>query len=482
MAHIALIDADEAEAGALAEALVARGHSVARIGEASEALDAIRRERPDVLIVCVEMPQISGYTLCNKLKRDTSLSRVPLLLVSAHATQETFEEHRRLRTRADAYGHKPYEPDEVLAALAPFFDRAGSSSAPPAESAPHAASSEHGPAEEPARSSKSVRLGEDPSVRDISQAPFFAVARDGARHAAAAEDDLAPPASLSEEEETDRSPAHASSEPQKRPSERPTVLLPREPSAPAHEEAFEPEFPPASQNNGAFLTHEPAPFDRPASDADPEAEPSGEDDAEMLLEQAVDFGAQTREFKDGQLQMPTVGRAGQPGQSEQQRWVEQALRGLDDPGQAHPSPPSAGPGAPRRAGSPATRGPDGEPDEPGQGPELAGRATAPLRIASPSFQPGPAEAPHDADAKAAAPVGPPDFAPVGGDDGTRGSVERIDEDPSLDGVTVTEQELRVIAGHLRELEHAVHEAEAAQARAHRLVESLQAAIVPLLRR
>jgi len=37
---------------------------------------------------------MSGYSVCNKLKKDESLRTIPLVVISAEATPETFEQHR----------------------------------------------------------------------------------------------------------------------------------------------------------------------------------------------------------------------------------------------------------------------------------------------------------------------------------------------------------------------------------------------------
>jgi chromosome segregation ATPase len=50
---------------------------------------------------------MSGFSVCGKLKRDTNLKDVPVIIMSTDATEETFEQHRRLRTHAEVYLKKP---------------------------------------------------------------------------------------------------------------------------------------------------------------------------------------------------------------------------------------------------------------------------------------------------------------------------------------------------------------------------------------
>src|SRR5882762_2889808 len=58
---------------------------------------------------------MNGFSVCNKLKRDPALKDVPLIIMSSESTEETFEQHRRLRTRAEDYLHKPISFEDLLA-------------------------------------------------------------------------------------------------------------------------------------------------------------------------------------------------------------------------------------------------------------------------------------------------------------------------------------------------------------------------------
>jgi CheY-like chemotaxis protein len=61
---------------------------------------------------------MSGYSVCNKLKKDDALRAIPLVVISAEATPETFEQHRKLKTRAEDYLIKPFPPETLVERLA----------------------------------------------------------------------------------------------------------------------------------------------------------------------------------------------------------------------------------------------------------------------------------------------------------------------------------------------------------------------------
>jgi CheY-like chemotaxis protein len=114
---ILLIENDPTFAAELAESLEATGFAARGTGDGKEGLDLARAWGPDAIVLCVELPGMSGYLVCQKLKKDDGLKGVPLVLTSAEATEETFEKHRTLKARADEYLLKPFTAAALLEKL-----------------------------------------------------------------------------------------------------------------------------------------------------------------------------------------------------------------------------------------------------------------------------------------------------------------------------------------------------------------------------
>jgi CheY-like chemotaxis protein len=114
---ILLIESDAGFAARLSEALESSGFEVRITGDGKEGLDLARDWSPSGVVLCVELPGMSGYLVCQKLKKDEALKAIPLVLTSAEATEETFEKHRTLKARADEYLLKPFEPPALVTAL-----------------------------------------------------------------------------------------------------------------------------------------------------------------------------------------------------------------------------------------------------------------------------------------------------------------------------------------------------------------------------
>ncbi|MBI3179334.1 MAG: response regulator, partial [Deltaproteobacteria bacterium] len=89
MAKVLVIESEAAVAQALSDALAQQGHQAVITSDGGEALKLAADRRPELIILCVELARGSGYSVCNKLKKDADLASVPLILTSSQATDET---------------------------------------------------------------------------------------------------------------------------------------------------------------------------------------------------------------------------------------------------------------------------------------------------------------------------------------------------------------------------------------------------------
>jgi CheY-like chemotaxis protein len=111
---ILLIDSDEAFAQGLSRAMSARGFAVTTATNSEQGMTMARSESPDLIVICVEAQPTNGYMLCTRLKKDDQLKDIPVILTSANATLDSFEKHKKLKTRAEEYLIKPFAPQVML--------------------------------------------------------------------------------------------------------------------------------------------------------------------------------------------------------------------------------------------------------------------------------------------------------------------------------------------------------------------------------
>ncbi len=122
MSRILLVDDDTAMLRTLAMNLRARGHQVVSAETGAAALTATRGESPDVVILDLGLPDVSGVQVLRELRE---WSAVPVIVLSARYGSD--DKVAALDLGADDYVTKPFGIDELLARLRAAVRRAGSS-------------------------------------------------------------------------------------------------------------------------------------------------------------------------------------------------------------------------------------------------------------------------------------------------------------------------------------------------------------------
>src|ERR1700679_2656387 len=104
---VLVFDSDAAFASDLRNELSKRDCTTAIVDDGNVGLQQAAADKPDLILLSIELPRVNGFSVCNKLKKDPALKDVPLIIMSSESSDETFEQHRKLRTRAEDYVHKP---------------------------------------------------------------------------------------------------------------------------------------------------------------------------------------------------------------------------------------------------------------------------------------------------------------------------------------------------------------------------------------
>ena len=96
------------------------GASVQVAADGPSGLELAAGNRPDLILLTIELPGMNGFLVCKKIKKTVELENVPLVILSSEVDEETFEQHKKLRTRADDYIRKPIEFAELLQRVKPL--------------------------------------------------------------------------------------------------------------------------------------------------------------------------------------------------------------------------------------------------------------------------------------------------------------------------------------------------------------------------
>jgi DNA-binding response OmpR family regulator len=89
------------------------GYQVLEAGSGPEALEILRRQKPDAMVLDVRMPGMTGYEVCQAVRRDPEFSTLPVIMVTALSLPE--ERIRGIEAGATDFISKPFNRKELLA-------------------------------------------------------------------------------------------------------------------------------------------------------------------------------------------------------------------------------------------------------------------------------------------------------------------------------------------------------------------------------
>lgn len=88
------------------------GHDVAAVTNGEEAVASARVEVPDLILMDVRMPRMTGYEACKQMKADDSIKHIPVVFLSAKGQEA--EVATGLEAGASEYILKPFAPDQLI--------------------------------------------------------------------------------------------------------------------------------------------------------------------------------------------------------------------------------------------------------------------------------------------------------------------------------------------------------------------------------
>jgi two-component system alkaline phosphatase synthesis response regulator PhoP len=114
---VLLIDDDPDFVEAIKVIVENGGYDVRVAYDGAEGLEAVAKDKPDLIVLDVMMPVMNGHETCAKLKADPATAKIPIILLTAVAdrvTTSTYTHRDMLESEAEDYMPKPVEPAELL--------------------------------------------------------------------------------------------------------------------------------------------------------------------------------------------------------------------------------------------------------------------------------------------------------------------------------------------------------------------------------
>jgi two-component system cell cycle response regulator DivK len=116
VARILVIEDNPANARLARFVLARAGHEVLEAGDASAGIEIARRERPDLVLMDIQLPGMDGLEATRRLRADPATRALKVLALTAFAMKG--DEEKMRAAGCDGYLAKPYEHGELVEAVA----------------------------------------------------------------------------------------------------------------------------------------------------------------------------------------------------------------------------------------------------------------------------------------------------------------------------------------------------------------------------
>jgi two-component system, cell cycle response regulator DivK len=118
---ILVVEDQEDNRQILRDLLASSGFLMIEAHDGQQALAMARSQRPDLILMDIQLPVVDGYEATRSIKRDPELKHIPVIAVTSYALSG--DEERAREAGCDAYVAKPYSTRHLLAKIGQFFEK-----------------------------------------------------------------------------------------------------------------------------------------------------------------------------------------------------------------------------------------------------------------------------------------------------------------------------------------------------------------------
>ena len=117
--RILVVEDQEDLRGVLRDLLSGSGYAVIEAGDGEAGVAKAKSDRPDLILMDIQMPVIDGYEAIRRIKLDPALKAIPIIAVSSFAMKG--DEEKARAAGCDHYVTKPYSPMQLLRLIRGFL-------------------------------------------------------------------------------------------------------------------------------------------------------------------------------------------------------------------------------------------------------------------------------------------------------------------------------------------------------------------------
>ena len=117
--RILVVEDQEDNRQIIRDLLSATDYEVMEAVSGEQALEAVAKQRPDLILMDIQLPGIDGYEVTRRIKADPALRSIPIIAVTSYALSG--EEQKARAAGVDDYVPKPYSPRQLLAKIRQYL-------------------------------------------------------------------------------------------------------------------------------------------------------------------------------------------------------------------------------------------------------------------------------------------------------------------------------------------------------------------------
>jgi two-component system, cell cycle response regulator DivK len=113
--RILVVEDQEDNRQIIRDMLAGTGYEIAEAENGEQALAAVAKQRPDLILMDIQLPVMDGYEATRRIKADPALRSIPIIAVTSYALSG--EDKKARAAGCDDYVPKPYSPRELLSKI-----------------------------------------------------------------------------------------------------------------------------------------------------------------------------------------------------------------------------------------------------------------------------------------------------------------------------------------------------------------------------
>ena len=117
--RILVVEDQEDNRRIMRDLLVASGYEPVEATTGEEGLALAEREKPDLILMDIQLPGLDGYEVTRRIKANPSLKHIPIIAVTSYALSG--DDQKAYAAGCDGYVTKPYSPRVLLAKIREYL-------------------------------------------------------------------------------------------------------------------------------------------------------------------------------------------------------------------------------------------------------------------------------------------------------------------------------------------------------------------------